>query len=202
MMHLRADVVVIGGGAAGLAAARTLKQSGVDVVVLEARDRVGGRAYTVTDPNGDVAVELGAEFIHGDPPATFALLRETGGRAIDDAWQTVVYRNRTLVEAGDAWEKTAQLLAAVEQNADDETVEDFLQRMRERGLDDHDSEGVRLLIEGFDAARIRDASIKAIAEEWKGNSEEAQHRPSAGYAPLMNHLARSTADRLLLQAVV
>jgi len=202
VIHLRAGVVVIGAGAAGLAAGRSLKQSGVDVIVLEARDRVGGRAYTVGDPNADVAVELGAEFIHGDPSATFALLRETGQRAIDDAWQSVAYRNRALVESTDAWDKTVEILMSVHENAEDETVEEFLQQMRARGLDEHDYESTRLLIEGFDAARIRDASIKAIAEEWKGNFDEPQHRPSGGYAPLMNHLARSLTERLIMQAVV
>jgi len=43
-------VVVIGAGISGLSAARLLHQNGVDVVVLEARERVGGRTCTITDP--------------------------------------------------------------------------------------------------------------------------------------------------------
>ena len=46
------DVVVIGGGLAGLACARALKAGGLEVVVLEARDRVGGRVQSV-DVDGD-----------------------------------------------------------------------------------------------------------------------------------------------------
>src|SRR5258705_13562232 len=41
------DVAIIGAGAAGLGAARTLENSGLSVIVLEARDRVGGRAHTI-----------------------------------------------------------------------------------------------------------------------------------------------------------
>src|SRR6188472_4036420 len=54
-------VVVVGAGFAGLAAADALSAGGVDVTVLEARDRVGGRVWSRELPSGDV-VELGAEF--------------------------------------------------------------------------------------------------------------------------------------------
>lgn len=58
----QADVVVVGAGLAGLAAARELAARGVDVVVLEARDRVGGRAYTIRCDDG-TAIDLGAQWI-------------------------------------------------------------------------------------------------------------------------------------------
>jgi monoamine oxidase len=55
-------VVVVGAGFAGLAAARVLRRGGADVVVFEARDRVGGRVWSQELPNGAV-IERGAEFI-------------------------------------------------------------------------------------------------------------------------------------------
>jgi monoamine oxidase len=57
------DVVVVGGGMAGLSAARTLVDAGRSVVVLEATDRVGGRVRT--DRSLGVAFDLGASWIHG-----------------------------------------------------------------------------------------------------------------------------------------
>jgi monoamine oxidase len=59
------SVIVVGAGIAGLAAAWKLAVSGCSVSVLEARDRIGGRIYTVHDSKLDVPIELGAEFVHG-----------------------------------------------------------------------------------------------------------------------------------------
>jgi monoamine oxidase len=72
------DVLVIGAGAAGLAAARALSGQGVSLAVLEARDRIGGRIYTTRRAGGVLPVELGAEFVHGRPPETFAIARAAG----------------------------------------------------------------------------------------------------------------------------
>ena len=56
------DVAVLGAGLAGLCAARELSGAGLDVVILDARDRVGGRTWTVPfDPAG-CSVDLGAEW--------------------------------------------------------------------------------------------------------------------------------------------
>ena len=65
-------VVVVGAGLAGLAAARDLADRGVSVTVLEARDRVGGRVWSITLTNGSV-VELGAEWIMEEDAALRSL---------------------------------------------------------------------------------------------------------------------------------
>ncbi|KFM27665.1 putative polyamine oxidase 4 [Auxenochlorella protothecoides] len=63
-MSVDHDVIVIGAGLAGIAAATKLQAAGLSVVVLEARDRVGGRVQTAT--YDDSTAELGASVLHGD----------------------------------------------------------------------------------------------------------------------------------------
>ena len=61
------DVVILGAGISGLAAAKVLSKEGLKVVVLEARDRVGGRIHTITPPLGTISypIDLGASYLHG-----------------------------------------------------------------------------------------------------------------------------------------
>ena len=73
-----ADILIIGAGVAGLFAARNLSAAGKKVIILEARDRPGGRIQTLYDPSFELPVEMGAEFVHGDLELTIQLLREAG----------------------------------------------------------------------------------------------------------------------------
>ena len=68
------EILIIGAGVAGLTAARDLTAAGARVLVLEARDRLGGRILTNHTPDGPV--ELGAEFVHGAVEETLSVARE------------------------------------------------------------------------------------------------------------------------------
>ena len=72
------DIIVIGGGGAGLIAARRLAEAGNKVTIIEAGNRLGGRMYTVNGNGFTTPVEAGAEFIHGDVAVTLGLLKEAG----------------------------------------------------------------------------------------------------------------------------
>src|SRR4051812_21150873 len=73
------EVLVLGAGVSGLAAAARLSAAGQSVRVLEARDRIGGRVHTVRDmPDWPVPIDLGAEFIQGLIPPLIALGHAAG----------------------------------------------------------------------------------------------------------------------------
>ncbi len=74
--------LVVGAGAAGLACARRLASAGVEVQVLEARERVGGRVWTWSGV-APHPVELGAEFVHGERSLVADLARLFGLKMLD-----------------------------------------------------------------------------------------------------------------------
>lgn len=76
------DVAIVGAGAAGIAAARTLEGSGLSVLVLEARDRLGGRAFTVTPAPG-VVFDTGCGWLHSADLNPFVAIARGLGFAID-----------------------------------------------------------------------------------------------------------------------
>lgn len=73
------DVIVVGAGLAGLTAARELKRSGASVLVLESRDRVGGRVHSYR-LEGGLTLDLGAQFIGDDHVLIQGLVDEAGLR--------------------------------------------------------------------------------------------------------------------------
>ena len=100
-------MVVIGGGASGLAAARRLSERGLGVTLLEARARLGGRIETVVGEwASSPPIELGAEFVHGRPPA----IMRAALRLAPVPNRHLVGRRGRLVEAREDWEQALALL--------------------------------------------------------------------------------------------
>jgi monoamine oxidase len=86
------DVIIIGAGAAGLGAARRLAVAGVAVRVVEARNRVGGRAFTARGPSG-LPMELGCAWLHSADENELGGLALRSGLTIDKArppWRTQI----------------------------------------------------------------------------------------------------------------
>ncbi len=198
------DVAVIGAGAAGLCAAAELSAAGLSVAVIEARDRLGGRIYTHLAPAFPYPIELGAEFIHGEAPVTRESLRRAGLAAVDTAGRRLTRHTRGLSAEGDGFEEVERLMRHAASLQQDESIAQFLSDRGSRYAPETLAR-VRMMAEGFDAADPQRASVKAIAQEWGGSSLEGSSRPLGGYAPLLDHWARTldvTRSRLLLSTEV
>jgi monoamine oxidase len=105
------DVIVVGAGAAGMAAAQALSAAGITVAVLEARARIGGRILTVRTEGSDRPLELGAEFVQGRVPETLAIA-ERAGLALCEV-------------SGDDWWSDAQGLHAPDEEEGEEEEDEF-----------------------------------------------------------------------------
>jgi monoamine oxidase len=203
------DVVIIGAGVSGLASASELRKSGLSVLVLEARDHVGGRAWTRHEPDLSAPIELGAEFIHGRVPETFELLREVGKAALDTSGAHWTLRDGKLVQ------NTEDLFSAIQAALQESNVlerpdisfETWLSGSAQYGLAPEAAAMARAFVEGFDAADPSRVSTHFIAREWGagGMLDSPQFRPLGGYRSVLSALAGSLDRenvRLQLQTVV
>jgi len=183
------DILIIGAGAAGLMAARTLAKAGKKVAVLEARDRVGGRIHTLENASGQQPLELGAEFIHGDLPLTKSLLDEAGiayNHAGASMWRYEdgeFKENETFVEH---WDDFLDELDDLEQ---DMSINCFLLREFKGEKYRRLRESVRQYVSGYDNADPKKASAFSLRREWQSEDMGAQYRVAGGYGKLTGFLA-------------
>jgi monoamine oxidase len=185
-----ADVLVVGAGIAGLAAAERLAGAGRRVLVLEARDRIGGRIHTAHDPELDVPVELGAEFVHGRPAELIQLILELGltvvpfperhrrgpgepGRPLPDL-RTSLCR---MLEEGHA--------------ARDRPVAELLREPGAAAMEPGELEGVFRYLEGFHAADLVLLGTRSLAENESAGDDDGDgiQRIREGYGSLIRRLA-------------
>ncbi|HEX7218483.1 MAG TPA: NAD(P)/FAD-dependent oxidoreductase [Burkholderiales bacterium] len=183
--QVQVDVLVIGAGAAGLAAADELGRAGRSVLLVEARDRIGGRCLTRRLPGVPAPVELGAEFIHGRPQATLALLKQANVAAVDSTRTQRVLLNGKLEDVNIFAQ--AQRVARGTFTGRDVSFQAFLKKKRVPRLT---RTLASMMVQGFDAADPRKASAREIIAEWTGGGLGAsQPRPWGGYASLLESLA-------------
>ncbi len=203
------DVIIIGAGMAGLAAAAALQEPVKSLLILEARDRIGGRAWTRHEPGLEAPIELGAEFIHGNVPASFELLREVGHAALDTSGGHWTAENGKLFQRGEALFGEIQQMISQSRvlQEPDVSFESFLESARRMGLSARDITMARAFVEGFDAADPARVSAHSVASEWQsgGMLDAPQFRPSGGYSSILKALAarlRREHVRVQLQTTV
>jgi monoamine oxidase len=148
-------VVVIGGGVAGLAASSKLSRAGIPILMLEARDRLGGRIFTQRHPGCSAAIELGAEFIHGLPPEIWGPLQEAGTEITEVGGENWWVTNQRLVRCG-FFDQVDSILDRMDDSAPDESFQSFLERCFPNPVRDPKLEEARQralgYISGFNAA--------------------------------------------------
>jgi monoamine oxidase len=113
----RPSVLIVGAGLAGLAASRELERRGCRVIVVEARDRVGGRVWTLRDGFGGMHAEAGGDLIDDDQEEIRKLAAELGlqeARILRSGFSHYRLGNggrRRMRSSSNGWRQTARALA-------------------------------------------------------------------------------------------
>jgi monoamine oxidase len=188
------DVIIVGAGACGLMAARELSRAGKRVLILEARDRFGGRIYTFSGNGFTVPIEAGAEFIHGDAPVTIAVLNEykipfteTKGE-----FRQVRHGKNRNEMSGKQYHELEERLGMLQH---DMPVEDFLNLFFNGEEYTALREFVSGFMTGYEAADIKRASIFSFREDWFDIGERSQYRVTGGYGKMISALADECVRR-------
>ncbi|MEA2570685.1 MAG: hypothetical protein QOI24_2686 [Acidobacteriota bacterium] len=185
---MKFDAIVIGAGAAGLAAARDLSAAGRRVCIVEARDRIGGRIHTQRVSDLPLPLELGAEFIHGATASTFSIVDAasllTYQLPDDHHWSERGEWSRI----GDLWKQIDRLRAQIPAGRDRSFAAFIRSR---RSLDTRQRELACSFVEGYHAAhadRISALALRSADSEAEDSDTNAQFRIGAGYDTIMNWL--------------
>jgi monoamine oxidase len=202
----RADVVVIGAGAAGVAAARRLHDARVDIVVLEARDRIGGRIFTRRDTATPVPIELGAEFVHGSAPALRRVLLDASIPSIDvggQRWMTM--GGGGLRPFDDFWERLDRVMSRLPRSGRDRSFHDFLAEHPGGGRLSRERALARQFVEGFHAADTRRISAQVLAHGGSPRGDVREQRICrivGGYDRVIEWLAAPIARSIQTSTIV
>jgi monoamine oxidase len=217
------QVIVAGAGLAGLSAARALEARGAAVTILDARDRVGGRVWTLRD--GFAAgqhAEAGADLIEAEQDHVLTLARELGLkpiRILRDGWGYYGpnAQGKRRIQLGPGyWAKTARMLApeiadfklaeerwdsAVAARLGRMTVGDWLEAQRAPAAYKASVRGFR----GFFLADPEDLSMLPLVEQFAGSGTPGRTRMfriPGGNDRLATGMARRLRGSLLYETIV
>jgi len=195
------EIIVVGAGVAGLAATRRLGRAGMRVTLLEARDRIGGRIWSLREKDWPAAIELGAEFIHGGNLALKAALRSArlNTSAVEEQhWQIT---NGRRILRPETWDRIDAVMRRIGPRFRG-SFADWLERHGDQITRD-DCKLAKSFIEGFQGAPLERMSAHTLFEATK--RDEEQRRVRGGYERLVDFFEaelRRQKVRVFTNAVV
>jgi monoamine oxidase len=201
------DVIVAGAGVAGLTAAEQLGKAGLKVLVLEARDRVGGRISTLPGLTSEHGIELGAEFVHGKPPELDRYLHTHGLRLREADGQSYCSGNTSPERCeGLDFGILDKLNQMSPTDFPDETFEQTL-ATRFAGFSEEKKEWASRFVQGFHAADPSRISTHSIMIDGKAEEQTEGDRAFhvvGGYSKVVETLCRnlSSTVKVTIKAAV
>lgn len=206
-MSSETSVLVIGAGAAGLTAARDLTAAGVNVVLIEARDRIGGRIHTL-HTSGIIPVELGAEFVHGRHPQLLQVIEKSDAPLCDVTQRHWYFENGVIRDSHDFWNQLTSLMDLLNIDEPDRSLQDFLESVPEDEASARAKAVATRYVQGFHAADVNRIGVHGLIKANEAEDEvDGDHsfRVLGGYDVVTNTLfaqAHSQGATLHLNTIV
>lgn len=182
----RVDAIVIGAGAAGLAAARDLSGSGKSVAILEARQRIGGRIFTLHETNLPLPIELGAEFIHGEAEETFKIVEAASLLAYELPNNHWISDHGKFRRLPNFWTTTKRIRMRIPARGRDVSFAEFLNK--QRSLSPRLKAMMMNFAEGYNAAHADRLSAKSLRATEDEEDDPKQWRIADGYDSVIESL--------------
>jgi monoamine oxidase len=162
------DVLIIGAGAAGLAALRELDRAGIRGRCIEAQERIGGRIFTVHDPLSPAPIALGAEFVHGRPHEIWDIATRVGLAVVERGWNAIRMDGGKLVHDEEMGDAIGEATSAVEEAAGKGPDESFASFIGRSEFSAAVKRRATRYVEGFNAADAGTIGIASLAQRCAG----------------------------------
>ena len=187
MKRTNPDIIILGAGAAGLTCAHELLQKSLNVLVLEAKPRIGGRIHTVKDAFDSVPLELGAEFIHGKSHELMQLGDSFCMNFYDVLDSHLMFYKSRLHKDDRFRDELATVMNKLATGRkEDRSVSEFL---KAHSFSDRMTSLFVSFVEGYNAADIKLISEKSLATS--NDSDDGLFRFSNGYCHLINNIFKT-----------
>ena len=193
------EVVVIGAGVAGLACAQALCEAGLRVTILEARNRIGGRIWTVHPSLTNAPVELGAEFIHGLPREVWQIVERADLQTHELTGNRWRLEQAKLAPASGSWDLIDSIFRRIDESAPDQSFQEFLEHACS-DLPQHTRIEAAAYVENFHACNASRISAHALARWHRSDREIQGHRGfrfAKGYEGLVGAFVAASRPDLL-----